>query len=818
MASVETEYISVGGNRHPAAADWDVRSGLLAFGADNNVALWAPTDASQKGVYSLLVGHTDKVNVVKFYTPPSSELPLLITGSVDRTIRIWRPIASKMTLFTHAATLEGHQGSINCVAVAEGSNVFVSGAADGTVKVWRITQELEDIQATLVDSITLKPKYFPLALALQKLRPENNEPGMVMAVGGTRTPVQIYAAQDLANGPRFELKATLAGHEAWIRSLEFAPQSESSRDLLLASASQDKYIRLWRVQAGENAPAAGPNVDDQLLGRMQQTLTNKAHVFEINGSKFSVSFEALLFGHEDWIYTVAWNPDPRKPQLLSASADNSLVIWEPDPVSGVWFAAERMGEISVQKGSTTATGSTGGFWIGLWSPDGSRVTCLSRTGSWRVWKYESDAGAWTQTIGVSGHVRCAADLAWEPKGGYLLSTSSDQTTRLHAKWNHDGYQTWHEFSRPQIHGYDLNCISSLGSARFVSGADEKLLRVFNETKAISQLLENLSGLKQDSDVELAEAANIPVLGLSNKVVDDAAAENEEINGENGLLGEQTPAQVVSLDTDHPPLEDHLSRYTLWPEHEKLYGHGYEISAVAASYDRSLIATACKASSIDHAVIRLYDTTTWNEIRPPLTSHSLTITCLRFSQDDQYLLSVGRDRQWTLFERDLTEKKLYRLLTSNPKGHSRMILSASWAPLLEQRVFATAGRDKSVKIWMLDGSACVCKATLLRSSPVTAIDFLPVVVNNQLYLAMGEDSGQISILSLALESLVDTGKGFVFPASDCPSKSITQVSWRPSQSLRNGDISQESEGRSRFELAVASEDSSIRIYTIDNLPK
>jgi hypothetical protein len=40
---VTLDYVSVGGNRHPAAADWDrQKSGLLAFGADNNVALWDP--------------------------------------------------------------------------------------------------------------------------------------------------------------------------------------------------------------------------------------------------------------------------------------------------------------------------------------------------------------------------------------------------------------------------------------------------------------------------------------------------------------------------------------------------------------------------------------------------------------------------------------------------------------------------------------------------------------------------------------------------------------------------------------------------------
>jgi elongator complex protein 2 len=42
MTDVKLDYISVGGNRHSAAADWDRKSGVLAFGADNNIALWDP--------------------------------------------------------------------------------------------------------------------------------------------------------------------------------------------------------------------------------------------------------------------------------------------------------------------------------------------------------------------------------------------------------------------------------------------------------------------------------------------------------------------------------------------------------------------------------------------------------------------------------------------------------------------------------------------------------------------------------------------------------------------------------------------------------
>ncbi|PGH30767.1 elongator complex protein 2 [[Emmonsia] crescens] len=892
--TARTEYISVGGNRHPAAADWDKHSGILAFGADNNVALWDPTDKYKTGVYALLTGHSDEVNAVKFYTLPSSHggsRHFLITGSADRTIRVWRrqdnnskstPSITSSTArpsFTHVATLHGHESSINCIGVARGSELFVSGAADGTVRVWRLREVKGEndvattIDCQLVQTITLKPRFFALTLALRALCGKKEEeeeeeeekkkkkdagfaPPMILAVGGTRTTIQIYVMQERGgevetDARQFELKASLTGHEAWVRSLAFTdmnveqsqsqPQSQL-QDFFLASASQDKYIRLWRVHAGDDVAPVRKTVDDDgviLGGNFEQTLSNKAHEFEASGSKYSVTFEALLFGHEDWIYTVAWNADPKNPKLLSASADSSLVIWESDPVSGVWYSAARMGEISAQKGSTTATGSIGGFWIGLWSPSGDTVVSLGRTGSWRLWKYEGEADLWVQDIAVTGHVRAVNGIEWEPKtGGYLLSTSSDQTTRLHARWKHgdDGDNgsrySWHEFSRPQIHGYDLNCIASLGPWRFVSGADEKLLRVFNQTKAIANLLENLTGFTGGAKpADMPEAANIPVLGLSNKAADDDVDLAEEGEGDDthSTLAAAAPLtpQASALHLPHPPLEDHLSKYTLWPEHEKLYGHGYEISALATSHDATLIATACKASSLDHAVIRLYDAaaTTWHEIKPPLAAHSLTITCLRFSADDGFLVSVGRDRQWAVWRRDDKgdgdgdrKRGIFKLLCANPRGHARMILSASWAPIMESsgpRVFATAGRDKTVKLWMQEQEqdqevSFTCKTTVSLSHPVTAVDFLPVVVGGDLvYLAVGLDTGRVSIHAFAIDGLGEVGEGMVLPVLECPSKAVTQLAWRPV----SGEGKEVDGG---YELAVASEDSSVRVFRIWNL--
>ena len=43
MIEASTKYIAAGGNRHPAAADWDSTSGLIAFGSNNNIALWYPS-------------------------------------------------------------------------------------------------------------------------------------------------------------------------------------------------------------------------------------------------------------------------------------------------------------------------------------------------------------------------------------------------------------------------------------------------------------------------------------------------------------------------------------------------------------------------------------------------------------------------------------------------------------------------------------------------------------------------------------------------------------------------------------------------------
>ena len=116
-------------------------------------------------------------------------------------------------------------------------------------------------------------------------------------------------------------------------------------------------------------------------------------------------------------------------------------------------------------------------------------------------------------------------------------------------------------------------------------------------------------------------------------------------------------------------------------------------ACAASHDGKIAATACRASSAEHAVVRLTSTDTWDALGAPLSGHTLTITRIAFSPDDSRILTCSRDRGWRVFGR--TDEGTYVPLAVEEKAHGRMVLDACWLP--DGEAFATASRDKTVSL-------------------------------------------------------------------------------------------------------------------------
>lgn len=70
-----------------------------------------------------------------------------------------------------------------------------------------------------------------------------------------------------------------------------------------------------------------------------------------------------------------------------------------------------------------------------------------------------------------------------------------------------------------------------------------------------------------------------------------------------------PADPVFI--SRPPFEEELLQSTLWPEIQKLYGHGNYTFCIASSRSGDLLATAVHAKSDpEQATIRLWETNTW----------------------------------------------------------------------------------------------------------------------------------------------------------------------------------------------------------------
>ncbi|TYZ57541.1 hypothetical protein PybrP1_005413 [[Pythium] brassicae (nom. inval.)] len=562
------------------------------------------------------------------------------------------------------------------------------------------------------------------------------EESVLLAAGGVDSKVHLF---ELAGGSSaLQQLLALEGHRGWVRGLAFErqPRRKSvdqeagpSCSLLLASASQDQRIRLWKITATAHSGSAAPDAAPQ----------ETQDSFQAAGAccSYSVSFDALLIGHEDWVTSVHWALIPQAggsddgardaacdSLLVSSSMDNALIVWKKNAgASGAWFPSLRVGEINGN-----------GLLKGVVLPSASGrldLLALGFSGQLERWTQQpAPSTIFRPSLSPTGHCASVTDLSWSPGGDYVLSVSLDQTARVVAPAQQG--QSWHEISRAQVHGYDLNCACFLlGSTasrtngetrrndRFVSGADEKILRVFEAPDDIQRLVAQLSGdsvgVSESSDAAQQQQprvqhAYLPELSLTNK---SAADSNPESFGGYATVD---PDCATSI---RVPVGETLGKKTLWPELRKLYGHGNELLCVASNHSGSLIASACKSREERFASIWLWNTADWSAAQSPLEGHKSSVVQLAFSPSDEFLVSVSRDRQFCVYAKAGGQFAL----VAKVKAHKRIIWSCSWSP--DSRFFATASRDQTA---------------------VTAIAFAPEPLSqaDSYIVAVGLESGAIRL--------------------------------------------------------------------------
>ena len=361
------------------------------------------------------------------------------------------------------------------------------------------------------------PDTHTLILAAACAVPSNNK------VHIFRSPLASLAAV-----PPFLPAGSLPGHQDWIRSLSFTPPSMNPP--ILASSSHDQKVRLWTFHdAITRAPTANnPDVADvdlvedsidvdTLLGDAARIVIPPGH---------PVTLAALLISHEESVSSTAWHPTSPVPRLLTSSMDRTLLIWEADTDSTIWLPTARLGAAGGILGGSIGT-TLLGFIDALFEPDGNRLIGHGYGGSLHCWETDCDsstADSFVTIPGVTGHFGPVRSISWDPSSHYLLSTSADQTTRLWAPLKDT--TTYLEMCRPQVHGHGMTAVCALSSELFVSGADEKHLRIFAMPQTAVNILAKFTTFEPPRDPENPRVARayLPALGLTVKGGNDEAEE------------------------------------------------------------------------------------------------------------------------------------------------------------------------------------------------------------------------------------------------------------------------------------------------------
>ncbi|KAH8367125.1 hypothetical protein KR084_001812 [Drosophila pseudotakahashii] len=788
---VENLYTSVACNRCTECADWGP-NGWIAYGACNAIAVMDPKfQGNSAKILFTLVDHTKRVNTVKWLDHGK-----LLSGGDDANAVFWE---LSETGATKSIPLKGHTSGVNAVDGVrrqDGSWLLATAAADSTIKLWTLQEDT----CVCFQTISLSGGFcFSLRL---KLLPKSNH--VLLAFSGDDETVSLWTEQIEATGGgdslglQFQRVHKLTGHEDWVRGLDFI---DDGGDLLLASGSQDNFIRLWRIAPRSEEQMQENRIDLLQLSENDTEIKVEEKILQLGKEVwYAVSLESVLYGHEGWIYGVHWHKTQEQElRLLSASIDKTLIVWAPTE-QGVWLEQVRVGEVG---------GNSMGFFGGKFSGDGHSIMAHSYQGGFHIWNQDANRPQlWTSNVIVGGHYGEVRDLAWEHDGAYLMTVSADQTTRLHAPWlQGDANPTWHELARPQVHGYDMQALALLSRYKFASGAEEKIVRTFQAPANFIENFRHISGIKKDDAGDalldsLPKGASVPSLGLSNKAVYKV----ETDNGSSSKGKDEYPdTYFVPITLETPPQEETLMQNTLWPELQKLYGHGYEIFALAATADGSVLASTCKASNAEHAQIILWNPSNWKQLQK-LSGHQLTVTQLSFSPDGRYLLSVSRDRRWCLYER-LDTSVGYQLVASTDKSngvHTRIIWSCDWSH--DGKFFVTSSRDGKVVAWKkgedskessLNGWQAAGVLDLKNES-ITAVAFSSSYLNgaDETYiLALGTETGLIKIYQLVRgewKLLSDLNK------SQAHHLTVRRLQFRPG---------------SQHQLASCGEDHLVRIYDI-----
>ena len=853
---INCDFICANANTSLHCLDYNQHYNILAYGSHNLIHINNPSEVK---TYFTLQGHSKRVNVIQFidnHKKEGNKIIELLSAGADGKVIHWENLNSdRKKVFEYKYWKKDKE--YPCSEIIKNKDISEENIPSINVLETIYVSHIEKYFAIFSSNGFLDLFYFDIDLNEYKLFSSLNftrklqdtiglcvinDNYLMMLTGGYDRKINVYTVMRVCTmNQQLQLKnnlekinpvefcTSLVGHENDIRDISIVSSEkfDEVNSFFFCSCSQDSYIRIWNVTKLENnnLSTLANNVNalktnsiyDEYKSKTSYVIKVPIHDKEkltINNEceYYNITLDSVLSGHEDVVSSVTWGKIDQNFVILSSSLDFSVGIWVYDKKYNIWDKKYSLGEM---------IGNKHVFFYATFLNSYKEVLAYSYHGSLYYWKMNNEGKFEANPI-IHGHFEEVTDIRWDPSKNILFSCSHDETTRCFGYWEKN--KTWHEINRPQIHGYPIHSISCINMTKnkneeimckIISASEEKVLRMFNPPFNIIKFLKELSKkelkFKDDNTNEFYEKkyGNVEgskqALGLMNREViledKDEEASNfdySKFDPDAILTNKSEQVYVSKYNYENPPDEDFLSNNTLWPEESKMYGHGNEIYTIDISHDGKFLASGQKAQEVKNAKLYLWDVENKKLVKK-LDGCTLTIVQICFSPNDNYLLSVSRDRSWNLYIKKDNSYELYQNLKN---AHKRIIWCCSWT--YDEKYFITGSRDKYISVWTQDENQKFKKfSTLQNNDAVTAIEFINKSFNNgecYVFIVGFENGslciGKISVKEKKIEIIYELNKFLIHGAK------VNKI-----RSFVNNE-------NNKCYFATCSEDYSVRIFNFD----